>query len=165
MDVGGLNFAYIGASCIDNQELLERAVDKCMWGKFYNSGQSRSSIEGILVHHTMVNRFTNMLSEKVNETLFLDDPMLDETNYGVINDPTQILNYNEIVNDAVSQGGVVTIGGYENTDEQGLGRFYEPTIIAKCHSGMRLQMNQTFGPVVGIQAVDSPGEAAKIINS
>ena len=26
-------------------------------------------------------------------------------------------------------------------------------------------MNQTFGPVVGIQAVDSPGEAAKIINS
>jgi len=136
--VGGLNFAYIGASCIDNQELLERAVDKCMWGKFYNSGQSRSSIEGILVHHTMVNRFTNMLSEKVNETLFLDDPMKDETNYGVINDPTQILNYNEIVNDAVSQGGVVTIGGYENTDEQGLGRFYEPTIIAKCHSGMRL---------------------------
>ena len=26
-------------------------------------------------------------------------------------------------------------------------------------------MKQTFGPVVGIQPVDSPGEAAKIINS
>ena len=49
IDVGGLNYAYIGKSCQD-EALLKIAVEKCMWGKFYNSGQSRSAIEGILVH-------------------------------------------------------------------------------------------------------------------
>jgi len=46
-----------------------------------------------------------------------------------------------------------------------MGRFYEPTVIANVHQGMKCQMSQTFGPLVGIQAVDSPGEAARIINS
>lgn len=136
-----------------------------MWGKFYNSGQSRSAIEGILVHHDMVNKFTNLLSEKVFETFVMDDPIKDSTNYGVVADRNQIINYDEIVQDAVSQGGIVTIGGHENSDDNDMGRFYEPTIIANCNPGMRIQMNQTFGPLVGIQAVDSPGEAARIINS
>ena len=76
--------------------------------------------------------------------------MKDETNYGVVNDEEMILNFDDIVADAVSQGGAVTIGGYENSDDIGSGRFYEPTIIANCHSGMKLQMKQTFGPLLGI---------------
>jgi succinate-semialdehyde dehydrogenase/glutarate-semialdehyde dehydrogenase len=46
-----------------------------------------------------------------------------------------------------------------------LGRFFEPTIIANVDMGMRIMMEQTFGPIVGISAVDSPGEAAKVMNS
>ena len=62
-------------------------------------------------------------------------------------------------------GAICTIGGFTNSDEAGFGRFYEPTVLAKVDSGMRISMSQTFGPAVGIQAVDSPGEATKIINS
>lgn len=46
-----------------------------------------------------------------------------------------------------------------------MGRFYEPTIIANVNQGMKCQIQQKHGPIVGVQAVDSPGEAAKIINS
>jgi acyl-CoA reductase-like NAD-dependent aldehyde dehydrogenase len=33
MDIGGMNYAYIGEDCD-----LEKAVEKVMWGVFYNSG-------------------------------------------------------------------------------------------------------------------------------
>jgi len=36
-------------------------------------------------------------------------------------------------------GGSLIIGGNANTDENGLGRFFEPTIIANANNGMRAQ--------------------------
>ena len=39
-DLGGLNFAYIDKTC--DEEMLARAAEKCLWGAFYNSGQSRT---------------------------------------------------------------------------------------------------------------------------
>lgn len=59
----------------------------------------------------------------------------------------------------------MTIGGYQNQDENNMGRFFEPTVVINTNSGMRLNYEQTFGPIVGIQQVDSPGEATRIINS
>ena len=155
-----MNYAYIGEHCD-----LELAVEKIMWGVFYNSGQSRTSVEGILVHKNLSNKFTNMLTEKVGETLVLQDPMNPECNFGCLNYVEGIQYLDEQIQDAQSQGGQITIGGFQNTDEKGMGTFYEPTIIANVQPGMRMMMEQSFGPLVGIQTVDSPGEAAKIINS
>ena len=75
------------------------------------------------------------------------------------------MEFEEVVADAQGKGGIVTTGGFKNTCPDGLGRFFEPTIIADANMGMRLMMDQTFGPIIGIHAVDSPGEAAKIMNS
>lgn len=136
-----------------------------MWGIFYNSGQSKSSVEGILVDEGIANKFINMLTERTNEVLKLADPRLDSTNFGCVRDAGYIQFYEDIVDDAQSQGGLVTLGGFANSDANNMGRFYEPTIIANTHAGMRCKMEQTFGPIVGIQRVDSPGEAAKIINT
>ena len=82
-DLGGKNIAYIDNSC--SQAVLDRAIEKCMWGTFYNTGQSRSRIESILVHKDLVNKVTNQLSEMVLNTFKLDDPNKDSTNFGCIN--------------------------------------------------------------------------------
>ena len=34
----------------------------------------------------------------------------------------------------------MTVGGFQNSDADGMGRFFEPTIIADVHAGMRLRM-------------------------
>ena len=36
LDLGGLNAAYIDETCTDKH--LEAAVEKCLWGVFYNTG-------------------------------------------------------------------------------------------------------------------------------
>jgi acyl-CoA reductase-like NAD-dependent aldehyde dehydrogenase len=51
------------------------------------------------------------------------------------------------------------------SDQAGFGRFYELTFLVKVDSRIRISISKTFGPAVGIQAVDSSGETTKIINS
>ena len=43
MDLGGLNTAYID-DVDDSLMNLEKIAEKLMWGRFYNTGQSRNSI-------------------------------------------------------------------------------------------------------------------------
>ena len=130
LDLGGLNHAYVDETCEDK---LDKIADACLWGVFYNSGQSRNDIQSILVHESLFNKFTNMLSEKVYETLVLKDPMDETSNFGCIPFPEAIDIMDNMVDDAVKQGATVTIGGFKNTDESGFGRFYEPTLIANVH--------------------------------
>jgi len=101
LDLGGLNLAYIDESYSD-EELLARAVEKCLWGAFYNSGQSRFSVASILVHESLAAKFTNLLSEAVYNTLVLGNPRKDSTNYGCTNLAESIPLFNEVVADAQS---------------------------------------------------------------
>ena len=69
------------------------------------------------------------------------DPKNEGSNYGCINFPEAINHMDEGIADAQQQGAMVTCGGFANTDDNGMGRFYEPTILANVHEGMRIQMN------------------------
>ena len=91
--------------------------------------------------------------------------MNETCNYGCIPSPEYIAEYEEIVADAQSKGGLITIGGYANQDDEGMGRFYEPTIIANSNSGMKLLVQEFHGPITGLRSVDSPGEASKLHNN
>ena len=62
-------------------------------------------------------------------------------------------------------GGEIVLGGNQNTDDKGKGRFFEPTIIANANNGMRSQTEQFFGPVVTFQEVDDDKQALELINS
>jgi succinate-semialdehyde dehydrogenase/glutarate-semialdehyde dehydrogenase len=63
--------------------------------------------------------------------------MNDDTNIGPIATPEGPEWLKECCDDAISMGGSVLLGGNMNTDENGLGRFFEPTIIANANNGMK----------------------------
>lgn len=67
--------------------------------------------------------------------------------------------------DAVNMGGALVLGGNQNTDDKGMGRFFEPTIIANATNGMKVQTQQIFGPIVTFQEVESDVQAKDLINS
>ena len=105
----------------------------CLWGAFHNAGQSRNSIKQILVDESISSDVTNMLSEKVFKLFHLSDPMDESCNYGCIRWSLDMGYLDNIVEDAQKDGGIVTIGGFKNTDDKGNGRFYEPTVIANAN--------------------------------
>lgn len=87
-------------------------------------------MQRIYVHKDVSDNFTNLFTKKTFEGLRLGDPMKDETNIGPLAISESLEHVHELVNDAVSMGGTLLIGGNQNTDSEGKGRFYEPTVIA-----------------------------------
>ena len=117
---------------------MELTLNELVKGSFYNTGQSRHSIQRIFVHKSISKEFINAFSKKAFETLKLGDPMLESTNIGPIANAEDISFLQELCNDAVNMGGLQVLGGNTNTDEKGKGRFFEPTIIANANNGMKI---------------------------
>jgi acyl-CoA reductase-like NAD-dependent aldehyde dehydrogenase len=115
----------------------ELTLQTLVKGVFYNTGQSRNSIQRIFVHKDISGDFINDFSKKAFEELKIGDPMLDSTNIGPIALLDHIEELQEVVDDCVSMGGLTILGGNANSDVHGRGRFYEPTIIANANNGMR----------------------------
>jgi len=55
-----------------------------------------------------------MLSDLADQTLKLANPREESTNYGCVRDQDYMSFYDDVVADAQSQGGIVTIGGFQN---------------------------------------------------
>ena len=106
-------------------------------GAYYNTGQSRNSIQRIFVHKDISQDFINQFSKKVFEEIKMGDPMNEENYIGPMAVLEHVEQLQEICEDAINMGGDIVIGGNQNTDEKGLGRFFEPTIIANANNGMR----------------------------
>jgi succinate-semialdehyde dehydrogenase / glutarate-semialdehyde dehydrogenase len=69
------------------------------------------------------------------------------------------------VSDATSRGAKVLLGGTRLEDgAYGDGYYLPPTIVDGCDHEMLLLREETFGPVVGVRAVDSLQEAIRYAN-
>ncbi|TNV79592.1 hypothetical protein FGO68_gene16974 [Halteria grandinella] len=160
LDLGGKDAAYVAGDCD-----VELTVQTLVKGAFYNTGQSRNSIQRIYVHKDISGDFINQFSKKAFDELKLGNPLLDTTNIGPMAILEHVEELQEVIEDAVSMQGLTILGGTPNTDEHGLGRFFEPTIIANANNGMRAQSDQFFGPLVTFQDVENDKQAIELINS
>ena len=86
LDLGGNDGAYVAPDAD-----IELTLQTLIKGAFYNSGQSRNSIQRIYVHKEIGGDFINRFSKKVFDDLKLGDPMKDDTNIG----PMAILDHIE----------------------------------------------------------------------
>lgn len=59
----------------------------------------------------MSNDFINLYSKAAFETLKLGDPMNEDTNIGPLGMLEQVEDMQSMVDDAISMGGSITIGG------------------------------------------------------
>jgi len=84
LDLGGLNVAYIDESCSENEKLMDLAVEECIWGAFYNCGQSKNLLERILVHKSVSTTFINKMTERVVELFTLENPRNESCKIGCI---------------------------------------------------------------------------------
>ena len=80
-------------------------------------------------------------------------PLIDDAQRGKVD---------ELVQDAVSKGAQVRVGG-ERLD--GAGYFYSPTVLAGVPDGARLLKEEIFGPVAPITAFETEEEAVARANA
>jgi acyl-CoA reductase-like NAD-dependent aldehyde dehydrogenase len=142
---------------------LEHAIVNVVDGAMYNAGQSCSGVKRIYVHESLYKEFVEG-AEAEAKKLILGDPLLASTSMGPMALPEAPARLLAVVEEARAKGGRIVCGG-KPASEQGLGRFFEPTLIADATHAMRgLMIDEVFGPVVGICKVKSDDEAVLRMN-
>jgi acyl-CoA reductase-like NAD-dependent aldehyde dehydrogenase len=135
---------------------LEVASSAAVWGSYTNCGQVCLSVERLFVEKAVAEKFTALCVEKTRK-LRLGPGNDPQTDVGPLIRPQHVRRMIDLVDDAVSRGANLLCGGCARPE---LGPyFFEPTVIAGVDSSMRLFQEETFGPILAIQAVRDEQEA------
>lgn len=124
-----------------------------------NSGQMCVSVERVIVHRQIADEFIRHVLEVV-PTLRVGDPREESTDIGPLVSEQQRQKVLSQLAQARAQGATMLVEGRAF----GPGFFLEPSVVGDVTSDMDLAQNETFGPVVAIQTVDTEDAAIHLAN-
>lgn len=153
----GLELGNNSPLIIDASSNWERALDKVAVAGFSHAGQSCISTQRIYVHTSLIDRFTEALTAKVDE-LVLGDPLSEETDVSALIHPDEATRVKSWVDDAVAGGATLVTGG-EATE-----RTVRPTVLRGVTENMAVSAKEVFGPVVGLAPFDDLDDALERAN-
>jgi len=139
---------------------LERAVTTAVTARVQNNGQSCIAGKRFIVHADVYDQFAALFAEKLS-ALVVGDPMDEATQVGPLATESGRNELAELVDDAVSHGATVLAGG---VIPDRAGWFYPPTLVADLHDGMRLVLEEAFGPVASLYRAETREQALEIAN-
>jgi acyl-CoA reductase-like NAD-dependent aldehyde dehydrogenase len=155
LELGGKDPTYV---CEDAN--VQNAAASLADGAMYNTGQSCCSVERIYVHEKIYDAFVAAFVEVV-KTFKVGDPMDEATYIGAITRAPQLDVLDAQVADAKAKGATLLTGGQRLP---GPGNAYAPTVFANVNHTMELMVEESFGPIIGIQKVSSDAEAVDLMN-
>jgi aldehyde dehydrogenase (NAD+) len=137
---------------------LERATQAASFGSFMHQGQICMSVEKVLVHEKIFDRFLKQFVERVRR-LKVGNPSTSKENViGPLINDKQTARVREQLEDAIAKGAKVVLGGKID------GRYVEPTILTGVTPEMKIYQDETFGPVVPVIPFRHDDEAVQIAN-
>ncbi len=139
---------------------LEKAVTTAVTARTQNNGQSCIAGKRFIIHADVYDQFARLFTQKM-EALVLGDPSDLATQVGPLATESGRSDLAELVNDAKLQGATILTRG---SIPDGPGWFYPPTVITDLHDGMRLVLEEAFGPVATLYRAESREEAVRIAN-
>jgi acyl-CoA reductase-like NAD-dependent aldehyde dehydrogenase len=136
---------------------LTYAAHRCIAGGFSYGGQTCISVQRILVHQPVFEKFTGMLVEGVRK-LKCGDPMLETTDVPPLIREQDAVRVVEWINEAVQAGAKLLCGGKRH------GAMVEPAVLTGTAPNMRINCAEVFGPVVTVEPYETFPEALSSIN-
>ncbi|HEY3772156.1 MAG TPA: aldehyde dehydrogenase family protein [Solirubrobacteraceae bacterium] len=143
---------------------LDAAVDATLTACYLCAGQSCTAGERILVHRAVRDEFVELLARRVTERILLGDPFDDATTMGPVNNEPVAAKMDEHVSDAVARGATVVSGG-ARADGFATSLYWQPTILTDVPADARVAVEETFGPIAPVVAVDSLEQAILLTNA
>ena len=147
LELGGYNPLII----LDDAQ-LDRAVDTSVFGAFFHQGQICMNTRKIFIERAIHDEFLKRLAVRT-EALACGDPSAPGTVIGPLINDRALRAVQDRVKDALDHGARVVSGGSAK------GRVFQPTILADVPASAAVSCEETFGPVLVVQAVDGEEEA------
>jgi len=155
LELGGKDPVYV-CEDVDAKAAAAAVAD----GAFYNTGQSCCSVERIYVHESIHAEFVDAFVAEV-KSYRIGDPMDEATYIGAITRRPQLDVLRRQVADARRKGAVVLTGGAPIKRK---GNWFAPTVLADVDHSMLVMRDESFGPIIGIQAVADDDAAVDLMN-
>ena len=155
LELGGKDPAYVREDAN-----LESAVPSIMVGTFYNAGQSCCAVERIYVEHSLKDEFIERAIQCMNK-IKIGNPLDETTDMGPLAQKSGIKTVKSQLKDALDKGAKITYHPGPLPDKE---KYILPAILTNVNHDMKIMMEETFGPVVGIMGVESDEEATALMN-
>jgi len=156
MEMGGKNPMVV----LDDAD-LDLAVEACLNGAFYSTGQRCTASSRLIVAGGIHDRFVASLTGRI-AALRVGNALDRATEIGPVVDGRQLdkdLSYLDI---AAKEGGQV-FGG-QTLQRTTNGFFLAPALITETNSGMRINQEEVFGPIASVIRVEDYEEALQVAN-
>ena len=155
LELGGKDPVYV-CDDVDAKTAAAAVAD----GAFYNTGQSCCSVERIYVHEAIHDAFVDAFVAEV-QSYRIGDPMDEATYIGPLTRRAQLDVLRRQVADARRKGASLLCGG---SPIKRKGNWFAPTVLANVDHSMLVMREESFGPIIGIQAVADDAAAIDLMN-
>ena len=152
LELGG-NAAVV----VDADTDLDDAVERIIFGAFYQSGQSCIGVQRILIHEEIYDTLKDKLVAKASK-LIAGDPKDEKTFVGPMISEGEASRLSGWIEEAEKAGGRVLCGGKRE------GSMLEATLLEAVPLDTKICTEEAFGPVAVLQKFASWDEAINMVN-
>ena len=152
LELGG-NAAVI----VDADADLDHALERIVFGAFYQSGQSCIGVQRILIHDSVYDRFKDMLVAKT-KTLVSGNPHDRATFIGPMISEKEATRLKGWIDEAVGAGATLLTGG------KLAGAMLEATLLENVPKVCAANKEEAFGPLANLVRFSEWSEALDVVN-
>ncbi|MBP7003644.1 aldehyde dehydrogenase family protein [Amaricoccus sp.] len=156
LEMGGKNPMVV----LDDAD-LEVAVEACLNGAFYSTGQRCTATSRLIVTEGIHDRFVARLSERMR-ALVVGDPLDKATQIGPVVDESQLAQDETYIALGKDEGAEL-VGG-ERVKRATNGFYLAPALFVGASNEMRISREEIFGPVASVIRVKDYDEALAVAN-
>jgi len=147
------------AGCIvDHDTDLDDAIERIVFGAYFQSGQSCISVQRIIVHESIYEDFKKRYVDKVSQ-LVHGDPLNENTFIGPMISESEASRLDSWIQEAKQKGATVLCGGNRN------GAMLEATILENVAADAKINADEAFGPVSTISSFADFDDALEEVNN
>jgi acyl-CoA reductase-like NAD-dependent aldehyde dehydrogenase len=158
LELGGKDPAYVRADA-----KFDYAVENLVDGAFYNSGQCCCGIERIYVHENHYDKFVENYVDLTSKYV-LGNPLDEATTLG----PMAHTRFADVVRaqtaEAIAKGAKAHLDPAAFPANKAGTPYLAPQVLTNVDHSMKVMVDESFGPVVGIMKVSSDEEAIRLMN-
>ncbi|EMY35529.1 Succinate-semialdehyde dehydrogenase [Arthrobacter crystallopoietes BAB-32] len=141
---------------------LDLAAHSIWQSRVINTGQVCNCAEKVYVERPVHDQLVAKLRTLFEATRFGDPSEDDSINMGPLINASALERIASVVEKAEVDGAKIVTGGRKANTATGF--HYEPTLLTDVTSDMDIMREETFGPVLPVQAVDNLDEAIALAN-
>ncbi len=158
LELGGKDPAYVRADAP-----LEATIENLVDGAFFNAGQSCCAVERIYVQRDVYQDFLKGFVDLTHRYV-LGNPLDPATTLGPMVRADAAHDVRAQVREAVAMGAKALIDPERFPAAQDGTPYCAPQVLSGVGHRMRIMTEETFGPAIGIMAVEDDEEAIRLMN-